>query len=1439
MAHRRTLRGREALGLAFAVLAMSFGILLTAPAASAFTYVSGAITVNTVWDTAGDPYILVGHVTVRPGVTLTIMPGTVVRFDPGLSLFVLGSLTANGFPTMPISFLANQTMSVFPPIGVQFNASATGSVSWSTFDRFDRPVSAVLSSPSVRDNTVGQASWAFSFYLSATVLADNTVGRASIGVYAAESNVQVLRNRINGTTRGIFTTISGAPLIADNRITNTSDFFAVGIYATDGVSPTILDNTVQTVRGTRGPNGVGPGAPGGPGGSAVGIFAPRSPSATVSGNILDAVVGGRGGDGAENASGTGGRGGDGGFAAGILIGGGTLDVSGNSLTNVIGGRGGNGGGSPATFIGGDGGRGGDAQGVQVYDTVTRASATENDMDGVAGGGGGNGGSGGGGPMDGSGGVGGTAAGMSFWNALDAESSTATIRSVRGGPGGNSTGLLRGFGARGGDVTGISVFDLRGSTTIFANDISDVLGGPGGRGQAGGAGGTATGVATGGRDDASFNATSITWNSIATITGGAGGPGTTAGGSGGGARGVLLILTTPSLSDNTLVGLQAADGGDALDFSGGGRGGDAVGFAAVLTPGGSSARDSIDTATSGAPGAGPPFQTSYGLGVFVAGNSSVTSRLTIDNGTLRNLESFDVYIENYTDAVTINTPFSEAKLAVQSAGNLTVRNFLGVAVVWPDGVTLVPGASILVRDNGATVWSLTSATGQESWLLVTDRVYINSISASENTTEVTVSYAPYGFTGNPRTVAMATTHTETFVMVDTDAPTSAAGPLPTYTAVTTFSVSYSASDGTGGGLADITLWYRNDGGGWTSYATQPAGNFGFFSFTSAGDGTYEFATTATDVAGNSESLPTGNDSWTIVDTTRPGSAVAPLAAWQTSASFLLSWAPDPGVTDIASYTVQYNNGGGWTDWLVGTTLTSATFTASPASGVVQFRSIATDRAGNTETPPAGNDTWTRVDTELPVSSVQPLPPWHTSLSFQVIWSSESVDVASYRIDVRENGGPWTMWIPATTALFGTYTGLDGALYEFRSIASDVAGNVETPPAGNDTWTRVDATAPTSAVAALPVYTANLTISITWGPTAGTTDIATYTIQVSDNGGPWTSLPGSTDTTAQGGSLSGLDGHRYAFRSIARDRAGNVEAGPATNDTWTLIDVTRPFVVTASPRGSGMNTTPAITMTFSEPMDRASVAAAFAITPDISGTFVWSGDDRTLTFVPDRALESNTLYTIAIDTGARDLAGNAASADYTFQFTTAALPPAPVDVVGNWWWLFAVLAGGGVAGMWLFNRFRKPAPRLTPPPPPAAAKMPPEESIVEDVFLLYRDGILIKHQTRRLKPDVDTDILTGMLTAVTAFVKDSFGRETEGELDEIKFGEVRIMIGRGTYIVIAAMVTGGNTQGMKSQIEATIHEIETLHWDQLDSWEGDMALAKTLDPYLKKLVRGGYA
>ena len=58
-----------------------------------------------------------------------------------------------------------------------------------------------------------------------------------------------------------------------------------------------------------------------------------------------------------------------------------------------------------------------------------------------------------------------------------------------------------------------------------------------------------------------------------------------------------------------------------------------------------------------------------------------------------------------------------------------------------------------------------------------------------------------------------------------------------------------------------------------------------------------------------------------------------------------------------------------------------------------------------------------------------------------------------------------------------------------------------------------------------------------------------------------------------------------------------------------------------------------------------------------------------------------------------------------------------------------------------------------------------TVIDEVFLMTPTGMLLKHYTRRLRPDQDEDILAGMLTAVQNFVRDSLD-EAGGRVNEIR-------------------------------------------------------------------------
>src|SRR6058998_1052686 len=633
-------------------------LLVTAPTASATVYFRGIISVPTTWGGgAWTNYVATGPITIRPSGRLTIMPGTTVRFEPGVHLFVEGRLTADGTSAKAITFTANNTASPFPWGGIQFNASSSGSVSWSTFDRVDRALTATDSSPDVTRNTVLQAGVGFAFVRSSSFVYSNTIQRATnVGVYANTSDVQIAYNSINGTAVGIQIEQPSFPTVSGNTITNVSSGFAMGIIVTAGASASIDGNTIRGVRGSSGAPGAVPGAPGRDGAFGAGIYVSGAPSASITSNTIDIVSGGRGGDGQANTGGAGGRGGNGGPAAGIVVAA-TPDatIQWNMITSVTGGSGGAGGGSATTTTGGRGGDAGTAVAIEVATSTGSNLLSTNTIDSVVGGNGGPGGNGA--TTNGNGGVGGDADGLFLISASNADASGNSVRTIRGGIGGNgaAAGGGSGNGATGGSANGIAVFFVPGSATVHANTFTTLTGGDGGRG----------------------------------VRGGYGGIGTRFGGNGGAAAGIAGVFVSPRFSSNWVTTMQGGRGGDALDLTDGGRGGDALGIISGLVMKGLSLEDTVSGVTKGGAGGGPPIQTSYADGYYLIGNKTFTTRFTVDNATLSSIGSYDFYVDNYTEAVAVNSPFT--KLAVMAAGNLTVRNYLEVDALWPNGFTPVAGA----------------------------------------------------------------------------------------------------------------------------------------------------------------------------------------------------------------------------------------------------------------------------------------------------------------------------------------------------------------------------------------------------------------------------------------------------------------------------------------------------------------------------------------------------------------------------------------------------------------------------------------------------------------------------------------------------------------------------------------------------------------------------
>ena len=90
------------------------------------------------------------------------------------------------------------------------------------------------------------------------------------------------------------------------------------------------------------------------------------------------------------------------------------------------------------------------------------------------------------------------------------------------------------------------------------------------------------------------------------------------------------------------------------------------------------------------------------------------------------------------------------------------------------------------------------------------------------------------------------------------------------------------------------------------------------------------------------------------------------------------------------------------------------------------------------------------------------------------------------------------------------------------------------------------------------------------------------------------------------------------------------------------------------GVAVATDDAVDLTFEEPMDRASVEAAFELAPDGGATLRWNADHTRLSVEPERLWRTDEVYSIVIGASATTAAGEALLAPQRYAFSTQTAP-----------------------------------------------------------------------------------------------------------------------------------------------------------------------------------------
>jgi hypothetical protein len=129
-------------------------------------------------------------------------------------------------------------------------------------------------------------------------------------------------------------------------------------------------------------------------------------------------------------------------------------------------------------------------------------------------------------------------------------------------------------------------------------------------------------------------------------------------------------------------------------------------------------------------------------------------------------------------------------------------------------------------------------------------------------------------------------------------------------------------------------------------------------------------------------------------------------------------------------------------------------------------------------------------------------------------------------------------------------------------------------------------------------------------------------------------------------------------------------------------------------------------------------------------------------------------------------------------------------------------------------------------------------VQEVFLIHREsGLLLWHASRDPAVGKDSDLVGSMLTAIRDFAEDAFGRGREGELDNIDYGDQRILIEPARHSYLAVVVDGVEPPGFRAEIQRRLFEVERAHADTLGAYDGDASALALAEASLQPLMSEG--
>jgi len=113
-------------------------------------------------------------------------------------------------------------------------------------------------------------------------------------------------------------------------------------------------------------------------------------------------------------------------------------------------------------------------------------------------------------------------------------------------------------------------------------------------------------------------------------------------------------------------------------------------------------------------------------------------------------------------------------------------------------------------------------------------------------------------------------------------------------------------------------------------------------------------------------------------------------------------------------------------------------------------------------------------------------------------------------------------------------------------------------------------------------------------------------------------------------------------------------------------------------------------------------------------------------------------------------------------------------------------------------------------------------IDEIFLIHKEsGLLIAHASSvENQSSMDKDLVSGMLTAIRDFVSEVFNAKQKQDLEEIQYGDSKILLDFGRYSYFAFVISGVEPTDFREDIEKLSHKLFNRYHKKLRNFDGDM-------------------